>query len=443
MCYRLYFIFFCSMAFGQSFKLDNNQTSFWDYETQQPISIINDSLYYYGNDFQLKSIPNLNIDKSDLSYMIPVHIKGKTYLFDRAGGVVVEYANQSYKRHDKSFSHKNLFYSAYFTYNNEIYILGGYGLFTTKNILIRYDFEAREWFLVDTYGDVPEYITSELFTVIDNKLYFVNSGNRRSNSLQKSVYVLDLNTFKFKYLGKSSFDLESHMQIEQLHDGRLAIMDYPITQVLDFTNNSVYEVKLKTFFTNQTKLLKYDINTKTYTSRNRSTGTYTCTYQNFKASHFELKSEDSSLLYEPVSQMEDKYKVLLYPSILIAFLGLSLFGFKKYKNFNKINLNLKSMSLSCKGRKIEVLTEEEKQLFFYLAKQSGFIEYSELLNLFDSDASYETQKKKRQQLLTQIEDKLKLYIRADAKEIFIIKKSLSDKRNKVIKVNHQFFTTSI
>lgn len=81
--------------------------------------------------------------------------------------------------------HKNQYCGSSFQYNNEIYLFAGYGLFTHKNILTRYDFKLKEWYLVPykskEYPNPAAYFKSILigenfyvfggYTPIDNSVY--------------------------------------------------------------------------------------------------------------------------------------------------------------------------------------------------------------------------------------------------------------------------------
>lgn len=106
------------------------------------VIIQNDSLYttrdcitfsttYLGTEFQHYNFNSFYVD-------------GKTYLLSKGGGVLYVYENNTLERIDKSFEHRNKFYSYDFSYNKQIFSFGGYGLFDDNNILTFFDDKTQE-----------------------------------------------------------------------------------------------------------------------------------------------------------------------------------------------------------------------------------------------------------------------------------------------------------
>ena len=58
------------------------------------------------------------------------------------------------------------------------YDFGGYGLFTFKNILTKYDFKTREWELVkySDYNNIPEPSVITSYSIHYTKLYEVSAS---------------------------------------------------------------------------------------------------------------------------------------------------------------------------------------------------------------------------------------------------------------------------
>jgi hypothetical protein len=430
---------------AQEFKFSPNRTTFWDYETQQPITILNDSTYLYGLDLQLKQIPDLDIDDSSLSRMAVAHLQGKTYLYDGAGGVVVEYVNQSFTRHDKSFTHKNQYGSISFIHNGSIYLLGGYGLFTTKNILTRYDFKAREWFLVETTGDKPNYIASKFSKIIGEQLYFINTKFKTTNLFQKSnysIYVLDLNQLNFKKLGEIPDDSSLYLSnanlsgytVNQLIDDKLLLTkNEEASMLINFKTNTLSEVKLTPEFNRGSRILHYNPEQQSYTIATTNSGNKKLYYRTIHSQDLVHKTLTTQALYK--SQQEQTTDILSYTGFVLALLGLSVMGVKRYREFKKIKIRLASKTITYKGQLITDFTAEELELLFFLAKHKGFIEFSDLMHQLNYQGSYETLKKKRKIVFDQLQNKVKLHLGSQASTLFIIKKSIKDKRYKVIKLN--------
>ena len=114
---------------------------------------------------------------------------GFYYLFQLKGDSAI--------RLDRSSYHGANFNSYFFSWQNTIYLLGGYGFFTTHNNLISFNKNKREWAKVNTGGNGPEFIHGISFRN-NNKIYSFNNfkaGNNVSKDvLDSSLYVLDLTT---------------------------------------------------------------------------------------------------------------------------------------------------------------------------------------------------------------------------------------------------------
>jgi hypothetical protein len=114
---------------------------------------------------------------------------GFYYLFQLKGDSAI--------RLDRSSYHGANFNSYFFSWQNTIYLLGGYGFFTTHNSLINFNENKREWAKVNTGGNGPEFIHGMSFRN-NNKIYSFNNfkaGNNVSKDvLDSSLYALDLTT---------------------------------------------------------------------------------------------------------------------------------------------------------------------------------------------------------------------------------------------------------
>lgn len=112
---------------------------------------------------------------------------GFYYLFKLKGDSAI--------RLDRSSYHGANFNSYFFSWQNTIYLLGGYGFFTTHNNLISFNENKREWAKVNTGGNGPEFIHGISFRN-NNKIYSFNNfkaGNNVSKDiLDSNLYVLDL-----------------------------------------------------------------------------------------------------------------------------------------------------------------------------------------------------------------------------------------------------------
>ena len=112
-------------------------------------------------------------------------IEGKNYLVASGCGEVYEFRNDSIVRIDNSFDQKNQYNACSFVYKNEINEWGGYGLFTFKNILTKFDFKTKEWELVkySNYKNVPLPRDKAISFVKDDYLYILSGFTQDNNCL--------------------------------------------------------------------------------------------------------------------------------------------------------------------------------------------------------------------------------------------------------------------
>lgn len=127
---------------------------------------------------------------------------GFYYLFQLKGDSAI--------RLDRTSYHGANFNSYFFSWQNTIYLLGGYGFFTTHNSLISFNKNNREWNKVNTGGNGPEFIHGISF-INNNKIYSFNNfkaGNNVSKDvLDSSLYVLDLPTMQWQKHKMPNVDL--------------------------------------------------------------------------------------------------------------------------------------------------------------------------------------------------------------------------------------------
>ncbi len=156
-----------------------------DARTELPVLVVNDTTAYTGFDFD--SVLNITFPSHKLfshrdSQCYTLKANNKNYLIGRGAGPVTQIDSTAYKRIDRSFEHKNQYGANSFSYNNILYLWGGYGLFTFKNILIKYNFKTREWEEVDTYGRLPEERTHALQYVTEKHLYVFGGYTKKKIS---------------------------------------------------------------------------------------------------------------------------------------------------------------------------------------------------------------------------------------------------------------------
>lgn len=111
----------------------------------------------------------------------------------------------SIQRMDRSFNFKAfLLHTAWVTDQQDIYIMGGYGLFQLKNLLLMYSTELKEWIEIPVKGDIPGPGYGQLYFVEPDSsfLYFkFEPDNASKLSWGTTVYSLDTESYYWERIG--------------------------------------------------------------------------------------------------------------------------------------------------------------------------------------------------------------------------------------------------
>ena len=149
--------------------------------------------------------------KVPLNTLIPLLHNSQTYLLYPGGGLLYTFSDGSIKRVDRSFPHRNQYGAHFFSYKENIYLIGGYGYWQTKSIITRFNFNSGDWELVNTTGQQPKGIDQGTYFIEDNKLYVFDFVSREINTQKEkrnnNLYVLDLESFSWKKLGVLSDEI--------------------------------------------------------------------------------------------------------------------------------------------------------------------------------------------------------------------------------------------
>ena len=225
----------------------------------------------------------------------------RVYLLYPGGGILYEFFNGSINRIDSSFAQRNQYAGAFFSYNNQLYLLGGYGFWKTKSILTKFNFNSGDWEYIQTNGVAPDGISNPVFTIKDNSLYLFDFFERPQNQSpikNPNLYSLNLETLTWEKGGliNPSFIGEKNTSGDRFFNinGRVLInkMESPRIFEIDLDNN-----KIKRFADN---LLLYKSGGKSIVKngiiissvRNTSNNTNSITYYDLSDLDKSVVSED-------------------------------------------------------------------------------------------------------------------------------------------------------
>lgn len=179
---------------------------FCDATIKSFVVISNDSSYSIYNEDQTVyesrklSFHTDSIFQHFLKEFIPVtKTTNGTFFVHKGCGVVYRFINDSIYIHDQSFYHKNQYGGVVFEQHNEIFIYGGYGMFTEKNILVHYNLLMREWMHVEYLNDGPDRLKFPFLINNEASIYRL-SGRTKIKNHEKFNHHINV------FFGKRLFD---------------------------------------------------------------------------------------------------------------------------------------------------------------------------------------------------------------------------------------------
>ena len=382
------------------------------------------------------------------------HIKGKNYLVNKGCGEVYEFRNDSIVRIDNSFQHKNQFNSCPFVYKDEIYYFGGYGLFTFKNILTKFDFKTKEWELIkyNDYNKVPEPRQGAISFLKNDYLYIVSGYSEEYETNQTTgnsrkltdVWKLNLKTMIWDFVG----NINSQKELLYNFNG---LVSYQTNNQLIYDNNRLFEFD---FENNTLKLSepkdKYmlSFNERYNTTNNEIIYALKSTDENMNV--VKIITEPFKNYSSTISKTEtliSNYNTI-YVSLAIAILlfAISFLYFKKKKKptDDKNCIVFKDNLFSHKNKPLNNLSLDEKELLtFFFENYNNSLQMNEVVDFFSKNdtTNYNTLTKKKDNVLNSLKQKLAFVLDINEDDLFIYQKNNEDKRIKEIQLNPQYFKT--
>ena len=380
------------------------------------------------------------------------NIKGKNYLVNKGCGEVYEFRNDSIVRIDNSFQHKNQFNSCPLVYKDEIYYFGGYGLFTFKNILTKFDLKTKEWEIIkyNNYKNVPEPRDHAISFLKNDNLYVISGYSENYETDQVTgagnqlfdIWKLNLKTKVWEYLG----DLRDKSIVSALVD-----------------NNNSYQNK-NNFYYDNNYIFQFDFENNTVNYNKQESKFFQSRFEKYNTENNEiiyaLKSTDESvmntkIITEPFKNYRGKiYKTetlvskynafYISSAIAILILAISFLYFKKRKKaIDYKNCIVFKDNLFChKNKPLNNLSLDETELLtFFLKNYNNPIQMNEVVDFFSKNdaTNYNTLTKKKDNVLNSLKQKLAFVLDINEDDLFIYQKNNEDKRIKEIQLNPQYF----
>lgn len=436
-------IFKSAALFAQERKsLNGFQTLFFDVPTGEPVIIVNDSLLYRGYDFKEMhySINNpipLSISMFSYVYSNP----NKTLFVGHSCGPVYQFEDNNFKRLDNSFPHRNQYGAGAFLNNNTPHLFGGYGLFTFKNLITKFNFNTGEWEEVKINSKAkPEPRREFLYHQNDSLFYVINGIKKDPENPSKDkiiddneLWKLDLNTMMWKKSGTVKQSLDGYLSyLSFTSNGKWYLVGPEILE-LDVENNTFRKYKMREW--KRIHQLAFD----------RSSNILTYIYKASSSNNFYVQSQQldnfiGELIVED-SLFKSNLKRYIFASAILSLILILIYFFKTKKQpiqpLKGIIYHPEEDRFYFKKQAITNLEENEHKLLKFLSiNKESFVQLNDINHLFNGDVAdnYVTISKRRELAQAELLLKLSILLNMPKEKIIQERKSPKDKRIKEIKL---------
>ena len=384
-----------------------------------------------------KSIPeSLNVS---LSTLTSVTHNSKTYLLYPGGGLLYSFIDGAIERIDRSFPHRNQYGGYFFSYKNNLYLIGGYGFWQTKSIITEFNFNNGDWEIINTTGQLPKGLDKGTYFINNDNLYVFDFLSRNTNNQKEktedNLYVLNLKTFSWKRLGVVNDIIKPVNQVKGSKrffniDGKLLISysESPEFFMADLKTNVIQNFRDDALFYKSGRAIVKG-NSLVGAIKNPVTGLIT-------VESFDLKNMLSNKLDKKLYLYRGSKEFFIYISLSFAFLFFLILTLTIYYRRVGQTYLLEKDSLSGSGKSIGLMKDEYDILKLFSEKRS--VSNSLIMEIFlEENKTKDFAVKKKNKTVLDLEKKLSLVFK---KSFLEKRKSSSDSRelnyflNKKIKI---------
>jgi hypothetical protein len=372
-------------------------------------------------------------------------INNKLFITQNLGGIVYEVRGNELVRIDHSFEHKMQINSQHFVHDNRIFRFGGYGFWSARNFFTYFDVNSKEW---ENYSPVqgdqipPGIFDVNQFKSGDDITYFngvtINPFDNLKFERSQDIWHFNLRSKTWENRGKTAVFFGNTLQNFQYENYFVAFNEERRIIRVNFTDDS-YEV-----FENEAVSSKLSTQFKPvvengriyYFANDHSTGDIELV--SLPIEQFLGKS----ILKEPFIKRDLWAQYSAYVKALIALLIFLIIIYFALK-FRPVKGGLikdKDGVLYLGKAAINFEENELKVLRLLLKKED--VPNSELLELVEQKGVHFSHNIRiKNDVLNQLNLKLKAILQVDINFI-IFKKSDTDSRLKVYRLNKQYFKVS-
>lgn len=373
------------------------------------------------------------------------NVNRKIYIVHNLGGEVFELRGNQFVRIDQSFEHKMQINSQNFTYDNRIFKFGGYGFWSARNFFTYFDLNSKEW---EAYSpvqgerippgmfDVNQFINGEEITYFNG--VSIDQFDHLKFEKNRDIWHFNLRTKTWKFKGKSTLFFGNNPQNFQYKNYYFAFTDERriirlnlIDDTYEIFSNEAVSSKISPAFT------PFVENNQIYFfANNHSSGDINLV--TVPLAEFLGKPLEKNYFIEIDYWAEYSNYFIILIVIIIASIGIYFWIKLNPPKASKITDKEGMLYL---GKAAINFDETELKVIKYLLKNDD-VPNSELLELVEQKGVHFSHNiRVKNDVLNQLNLKLKAILQVDTNFI-IFKKSDTDSRLKVYRLNKQYFKVS-
>jgi len=447
----LYYIFLfaiirTSVSAQESPIFNENHFLFLDAKTNEPVLVINDSVLYKGYGFEKLPIkPSIDFKSLDLANPYRFQIDHETYLVSDGGGPVLEYRDDGFYRLDNSFPQRNQYFAAPFVFDKNFYLFGGYGLFTHKDIITKYNFKIGEWTEEQVFLEPKPTPRFKSFSIAIGDNFYVFDGLMKNpykvqdhiKVQDQTVWQLHLPTMQWSRYGKydpSFLGTETYISFKA--EDKLYLLYEKIYEI-DLKKNTLKRYAFHEW-KGISKIVYDSINKKVdYTYRLTNSGKY-------KVLSEPLVSFLGKLEYEKEFVQKKSY-LFAYTLTGVSFIIMFWFVITRFRKHtqkkNLIVFNEKENVFYHNKREVKLNKQQHDLLVFLVQNKDSYLPLNNLNDLFGNgaDDTFSAISKRREITQAELLFKLSTLLNIPKDKIFLERKNPDDKRLKEVKIASHLF----
>ena len=437
---KLFFIIFLIgfNSFSQEIYIDTESNYFFNKNNEELLIFKKDSVSIYDvNSFHLlekkeiTSPPNFDFSVYHILDKEPIHF------VEINGGKVYQLNNDTIQRIDNSYTHKMVWQSNVFTYNDTIFRYGGYGYWTTNNKLTFYDTVTNEWQIISSVNGIyPKGSCSSFYKILNDKLYIIGGEKVNPEDLNQrinndEIWSFDFKAKKWENIGLLNQNIKYSNNSFELN-GNIFSPTYEFILEVDLKNSLLKEYALDPII----QKTIYGVN-KPFVHKDNI-----YLWIQYDSGLKLVKTKLDTLNFNLINEqalVKNNYIVVLKLLIVIACIIFLIFLFsikKKYKE-NSNKLLFKNNKVFIKDNFTNINADENKLLTLLINNDFSITNENLVNNFYNADLDRSQNIRNINKFISDLNLKLKTMLNSNNDILYKTVNPL-DKRMKIVMLNRDF-----